>query len=218
MIAAIGAIRAIGIRARLRFAILRFAILRFARIGIAAARLLALLLAGLLDGVGLSSLLAMLVSVAGDGAGLPLPARQVTQFLAAIGLPPGIEPVLVLMVVAMLAKAVLTLAANAQVGYTVARVATDLRLGLLRAVLASRWEYYLRTPVGALSNAISGETNRAANAYFNAAQMLALLVQAVIYSVLALLVSWQATAAALLLGASGEPQADKTSKTVAAKA
>ena len=162
--------------------------------------LLALLLAGLLDGVGLSSLLAMLVSVAGDGAGLPLPARQVTQFLAAIGLPPGIEPVLVLMVVAMLAKAVLTLAANAQVGYTVARVATDLRLGLLRAVLASRWEYYLRTPVGALSNAISGETNRAANAYFNAAQMLALLVQAVIYSVLALLVSWQATAAALLLG------------------
>ncbi len=49
MIAAIGAIRAIGIRARLRFAILRFAILRFARIGIAAARLLALLLARLLD-------------------------------------------------------------------------------------------------------------------------------------------------------------------------
>jgi ATP-binding cassette subfamily C protein len=162
--------------------------------------LLSLLLAGLLDGVGLSSLLAMLVSVAGDGAGLPLPAQQVTRFLAALGLPPGIEPVLALMVVAMLAKALLTLAANAQVGYTVARVATDLRLGLLRAVLASRWEYYLRTPVGALSNAISGEANRAANAYFNAAQMLALLVQAVIYSVLALLVSWQATAAALLLG------------------
>ena len=162
--------------------------------------LLALLLAGLLDGVGLSSLLAMLVSVAGEGDGLPLPAQQVTRFLAALGIPPRIEPVLALMVVAMLAKALLTLAANAQVGYTVARVATDLRLGLLRAVLASRWEYYLRTPVGALSNAISGEANRAANAYFNAAQMLALLVQAIIYSALALLVSWQATAAALLLG------------------
>ncbi|MDD3651223.1 ABC transporter ATP-binding protein [Immundisolibacter sp.] len=162
--------------------------------------LLALLLAGLLDGVGLSSLLAMLVSVAGDGAGLPLPARQVTQFLAALGIAPRLEPVLVLMVLAMLAKALLTLAANAQVGYTVALVGTDLRLALLRAVLASRWEYYLRTPVGALSNAISGEANRAANAYFNAAQVLALLVQALIYTALALLVSWQATLVALVVG------------------
>ncbi|MGK2940697.1 MAG: ABC transporter ATP-binding protein [Immundisolibacter sp.] len=162
--------------------------------------LLALLLAGLLDGLGLSSLLTMLVSVSGDGAGLPLPARQVTQFLAAMGVPPGLGPLLVLMVAAMVAKALLTLAANAQVGYTVARVATDLRLGLLRAVLASRWEYYLHTPIGGLSNAISGETNRASNAYFNAAQMIALLVQAVIYTALALLVSWQATLVALGIG------------------
>jgi ATP-binding cassette subfamily C protein len=164
--------------------------------------LLALLLAGLLDGLGLSSLLTMLVSVSGDGAGLPLPARQVTQFLTSLGISPQLGPLLALMVVAMLAKALLTLTANAQVGYTVARVATDLRLGLLRAVLASRWEYYLHTPIGGLSNAISGEANRAANAYFNAAQMIALLVQALIYTALALLVSWQATAAALLVGGS----------------
>ncbi|WP_372722860.1 ABC transporter ATP-binding protein [Immundisolibacter sp.] len=162
--------------------------------------LLALLLAGLLDGLDLSSLLTMLVSVSGDSAGLPLPARQVTQFLAAMGIPPGLGPLLVLMVAAMVAKALLTLAANAQVGYTVARVATDLRLGLLRAVLASRWEYYLHTPIGGLSNAISGEANRASNAYFNAAQMIALLVQAVIYTALALLVSWQATLVALGIG------------------
>ena len=162
--------------------------------------LLALLLAGLLDGLGLSSLLTMLVSVSDDAASLPLPAQQVTQFLQALGIPPQLGPLLALMVLAMLAKALLTLAANAQVGYTVARVATDLRLSLLRAVLASRWEYYLHTPVGTLSNAISGEANRAANAYFNAAQMLALLVQALIYSALAMMVSWQATLAALAVG------------------
>jgi ATP-binding cassette subfamily C protein len=162
--------------------------------------LLSLLLAGVLDGVGLSSLLAMMVSVAGDVAGQPLPARQVTQFLAAIGIPAELGPMLVLMVVAMAVKALITLAANAQVGYTMARVATDLRQHLLRAALASRWEYYLHTPVGSLSNAISGEANLAANTYFCAAQMMAVLVQALIYSVLALLVSWRATLAALLLG------------------
>jgi ATP-binding cassette subfamily C protein len=162
--------------------------------------LASLLLAGLLDGLGLSSLLTMLVTVAGDGAGQPLPARQVTQFLAALGIPPQLGPLLGLMVAAMVVKALMTLAANAQVGYTMARVATDLRQRLLRAALASRWEYYLHTPVGALSNAISGEANQAANAYFCAAQMMAVLVQALIYSGLALLVSWQATVAALLLG------------------
>ena len=162
--------------------------------------LLALLLAGLLDGLGLSSLLTMLVSMSGEGTDVPLPARQVNQFLTGIGISPQLGPLLGLMVIAMLIKALLTLAANAQVGYTVARVATDLRLGLLRAALASRWEYYLRTPIGRLSNAVSGEANRAANAYFDAAQMMALLVQALVYTALALLVSWQATAAALLVG------------------
>ncbi|MFZ5493494.1 MAG: ABC transporter ATP-binding protein [Pseudomonadota bacterium] len=163
--------------------------------------LASLLLAGLLDGVGLSSLLAMLVSVAGDDSvGQPLPAQQVTQFLSALGIPPQLGPMLALMVVAMVVKALISLAANAQVGYTMARVATDLRQRLLRAALSSRWEYYLHTPIGSLSNAISGETNQAANTYFCAAQMMTVLVQALIYSGLALLVSWQATLAALLLG------------------
>ncbi len=162
--------------------------------------LLSLLLAGLLDGLGLSSLLTMLVTVADDGAGQPLPAQQVTRFLAMLGIPPRLGPLLALMVIAMVVKAVMTLAANAQVGYTMARVATDLRQRLLRAALSSRWEYYLHTPIGALSNAISGEANQAANAYFCAAQMMAVLVQALIYSALAMMVSWQATLAALLLG------------------
>jgi ATP-binding cassette subfamily C protein len=162
--------------------------------------LASLLLAGLLDGVGLSSLLAMLVSVAGDATSQPLPAQKVTQFLAAMGIPARLGPLLVLMVLAMAVKALVSLAANAQVGYTMARVATDLRQRLLHAALSSRWEYYLHTPVGSLSNAISGEANLAANTYFCAAQMMAVLVQALIYSVLALLVSWQAALAALLLG------------------
>jgi ATP-binding cassette subfamily C protein len=117
-----------------------------------------------------------------------------------MGIPARLGPLLVLMVLAMAEKALVSLAANAQVGYTMARVATDLRQRLLHAALSSRWEYYLHTPVGSLSNAISGEANLAANTYFCAAQMMAVLVQALIYSVLALLVSWQAALAALLLG------------------
>ena len=45
----------------------------------------------------------------------------------------------------------LVLLAKKRVGYTVAQVATDLRLSLLRALLDNpKWEYYLRQPVGVL--------------------------------------------------------------------
>jgi ATP-binding cassette subfamily C protein len=46
-------------------------------------------------------------------------------------------------------KAVLMLLSKRQVGYAVARIATDLRLRLLRALLAARWSYASRQPAGA---------------------------------------------------------------------
>src|SRR3546814_18690729 len=65
-----------------------------------------------------------------------------------------------IIVVGMTASSTLVLLGNRQVGYTVAHVATDLRLALIRALLGSRWEYYLRQPAGALANAVATEAYR----------------------------------------------------------
>ena len=105
-----------------------------------------------------------------------------------------------IVVIGMILKSVLVLAANRQVGYTVARVATDLRLGLIRSLLAARWEYYLRQPVGALANSLATEATRGAESYLYGATVIALGIQAVVYSIVALLVSWQATLIALAAG------------------
>ncbi len=101
----------------------------------------------------------------------------------------------------MMLKSVLVLAANRQVGYTVARVATDLRLNFIRSLLAARWEYYLRQPVGALANSLATEATRGAESYLYGATVIALGIQATVYSIVALLVSWQATLIALTAGA-----------------
>ena len=122
----------------------------------------ALLLAGILDAIGLSMLLPLLsiaigvqsgpekVAVTSEAAEASKLEQLVTDAFSALGLTPTVEMVLMVIIAAIILKSGLMLVAKKQVGYTIARVATNLRLALLRALLVARWEYYLGQPVGSL--------------------------------------------------------------------
>jgi len=170
--------------------------------------LLALMLAGAAEGVGLTALLP-LVSIGigsqtgaqGDtfvgGSGLE---RAVTEALAAIGLTPTIGILLTLITLAITVKSLLSLVAKKRIGYTVAQVATDLRLSLLRSLLLTKWEYFISQPVGLLTNAIATEANRTSKAYLAGTTIAASLIQMLVYLGVSFLVSWQATLVALAVG------------------
>lgn len=172
----------------------------------------ALLLAGVLEGVGFSMLLPLLsIAVAHQPGAGQLPAanavtagsnleRILTDVFSTVGITPTIGVLLVIFIVTIVLKNGLMLLAKKQVGYTVARVATDLRLALLRALMATRWGYYLNQPVGYLTNSMATEASRASNAYLNAILMTAEFFQALVYIILAFLVSWKATFAAIAAG------------------
>jgi len=170
--------------------------------------LLALLLAGIAEGIGLSALLPLVSTVVGSQAGGGPSAaasgsgleKAVTETLAVLGLAPTLGTLLVVFVLTILLKNGLVLVAKKRVGYTVAHVVTDLRLALLRALLVARWEYLLRQPVGALANSMATEAKRSASAYLRGASMAALAIQALVYTSVALLVSWQTTLIALAAG------------------
>ncbi|MFQ5664826.1 MAG: ABC transporter ATP-binding protein [Candidatus Binatia bacterium] len=177
-----------------------------------AVMLICLLLGGLAAGVGLSSLLPLIGLAANrsgartgggtHGGGSPNALEQaVTRALQVVGLQPTTGVLLAVIVTGMTVKAGLVLLANKQVGYTVAQVATDLRLALIRALLRTRWEYYVHQPVGAFANAVASEARRASEAYLHATMILSLLVEAVVYACVAFLVSWRATLVALVAGA-----------------
>ena len=87
-----------------------------------------------------------------------------------------------------------------RVGYIVAHVATDLRLSMLRAILASRWEYFLHQPVGQLTNSMSIEAVRSANAYLHGATLISQAIQALVYIMIATMVMWQAALFSFLMG------------------
>ena len=167
--------------------------------------LIALLLAGLAEGVGLSALLP-LISVAmsgqmggatGASTGHSGLERFVTKTLVSVGLTPTLGVLLIVIVSAIVLKSGLVLLAKRQVGYTVAGVATDLRLSLIRALLVARWEYFALQPIGVLANSMATESARAASAYLHGALMSAVFIEALVYTVVSLLISWKATVVSL---------------------
>lgn len=172
--------------------------------------LLALLLAGVAEGIGLTTLLPLLTTVIGSQSedGLspiarkdePHISRLTKEVMTDLGIEPSIGGMLVIIVASIIFKNVLMLLARVQIGYTVAQFATDLRISLLRALIAARWEYFLQKPTGSLSNAMATETVRASNAFLFAAQTVSYCMQIVVYSAVAFLMSWEATLAALVTG------------------
>ncbi|HEY7841490.1 MAG TPA: ABC transporter ATP-binding protein [Gammaproteobacteria bacterium] len=161
--------------------------------------MIALLVAGVAEGVSLTTLLPLLSIAAGGGSDSKL-TRTVTEHLDGIGLEPTIGVMLIVIVGGMVLKSLLLLLANRQVGYSVAHVATALRIDLIEALLASRWEYYLRQTAGSLANAIATEAYRAAMGFRYGATEISYILQVVVYGAVALFISWEATVAALAIG------------------
>ncbi len=162
-----------------------------------------LLASAFVDGVGFSTLLPLLTLATSQGEETaPLSGfdAAVRDQLERLGIEPALAPLTFLFVATLWLRGAILLFSRRRVGYTVARIATDLRLDLLRALLGARWGYFARQPVGAAANAMATEADRASIAYHNLALLVSGLVDAAVYLALALAVSWKATLAALLSG------------------
>ena len=168
----------------------------------------ALLIASLLDGLGLSTVLSLVslsseaqtseVGSLAERSDPSLPEQIIESVFGSLGIEPTLSWLLAFGILMILLKTAAVLLANRQVGYAVAQVATDLRLDLVRAVVASRWRYYLSKPLGSLANAMATEAQRASEGYLQGALMSAQLITAAVYLGLSLLISWQVTLAAML--------------------
>jgi len=172
--------------------------------------LTALLLSAVAEGVGLSALLPLLNIALGADAASMLPGaaaveqnefeRVVLDALATLGIAPTLGNMLWIILGGVAFKTVFLLIAQRQVGYTAAQVGTDLRLQMLRAVLRSKWEYFLHQPAGKLTNALASEAGRASAAFVNGATAITYLIQALIYAAVAFALSWKASMVGICAG------------------
>ena len=173
--------------------------------------IVALLLSGAAEGIGLSALLPLLTIALGPEATGMLPGaeaasqsdfeRTVLDTLTGIGIAPTLGNMLLIILGGVAFKSIFLLIGQRQVGYTAAQVSTDLRLRLLRVILRSKWEYFLHQPVGKLTNALASEAQRASTAFVNGATAITYLIQAIVYATVAFALSWQASLVGIAAGA-----------------
>ena len=161
-----------------------------------------LVLAGLFESLGLTTMLPILAYATESAQGSSPIYQIVDQILNYFGLTPAIGTLLGMLVVAMFAKAVFTTIAMTYVGYAVATVASGLRLRVIRQLLAVRWGYLTDQSIGRVANAVSDESTRSGTAYMSGANFLRSAIETVGYTVIAILVSWKLAVAALFIGCS----------------
>jgi ATP-binding cassette subfamily C protein len=168
--------------------------------------LIALLFAGIAEGIGLSALLPVLSIALGDikgkgTAGKPNAAEQmIRDVFDWIGITPTLEWLLLIIFAAMILKTVLVLVANKRVGYTVAHLTTDMRHDMLKAYSRAKWEFFVKQPIGRLKVAMAGEPIQAAKAFAATITIIASMIYTAVFIVVSSLVSWKATLIALALG------------------
>jgi len=161
--------------------------------------IIALLIAGVAEGISLTAALPLL-SMAMSGENNSSGGEKILQIIKDLGIEPTALGMLLIIIGGIIFKSVIMLIANKQVGYTVARLTSQLRLELLQAILASRWQYYLHQPIGSLSNSITTEAYRAADGFEHGVNVLALSIQVMVYVVVATFVSWEITIFGFLIG------------------
>jgi ATP-binding cassette subfamily C protein len=161
---------------------------------------ISMILGAFAEGMSIAALLPLINLALGTDPSQGPFGRYVEEVFATVGFETSIGGILVTIVVLMTLKSLLVLLAMAQVGYTAAHVAMDLRLDLVRSLMGARWGHFIRERPGHLVSAIGGEPGRAALAYLASCRMLVGLIQVAMYTVLSFAISWQVMVAAVAVG------------------
>ena len=162
-----------------------------------------LTIAALAEGIGIAALLPLfklVISPTGAKGALMLFVERAFAFA---GLELSVGGLLVVTVAMITAKALLTMAAMTQVGYTAAHVTMDLRLRVVRALLSARWRHFVDQRSGDIASAVGTEPLRVAMAYVSACRVLAGVLLLLIYAVLSIAISWEVSIAAVAVGSLG---------------
>jgi ATP-binding cassette subfamily C protein len=160
-----------------------------------------IVLASVAEGLGVLTLLPLLqVVLASDGPSSGYVAAVDSAF-AAVGVEKSIGALIALVCAALTVKAALAYFALRHVGFAAARFMTELRNALMGALAAARWPFYVRHPLGVLSNAMVSEADRASSTYMAFCRLTSSAITAMCLLLACLLVDWKITLAAILLGA-----------------
>lgn len=158
-------------------------------------------LAGLLEGVGVATLIPLL-QVADRGASAATgPSAYVVDALSAVGIEPTLSALLAVLFLAILCKAGFLWLAMTQVRSIQITMIRELRLRLIRSILRAKWSQFARERPGAWAQSVAAESVHSGSAFLEACEIMAALFPVTMYLIFATLLSWQITVFAVVSGA-----------------
>jgi ATP-binding cassette subfamily C protein len=163
---------------------------------------LAMVLAGFIEGLGITTLLPILkvIDNPDPGATPGKPEQIVFAVLDFLHLPHTLGALVIVFAACMLVRAVISQQTARFIGQMVAEIASELRNEVLDRVLQARWSYFTVNPIGRFTSAVSIEATWGAYVYRTSLTVLAALIRAFIYCAIGLLIDWRAAVIAIVLG------------------
>lgn len=161
--------------------------------------LFSILLSSIAEAAGIGSLLPAITAIAGgDSQGSSPINAFVRSAAASIGVTPSLGNLIIIVSILMILKSILAFAAMAYAGVSAARVAISMRRRLITAIFDAKWSFYADQRGGRFANAVSNDAGRAGDAYLLSAQVVALSIQALIYCITAIIISWKVALVGIL--------------------
>lgn len=160
-----------------------------------------LLLGGLLEAIGIGTMLPLATVLLQDGASKPTVIESAARaVLAWLGVAPALGSLLLLIFVIMLARSLILFGAMTYAGISASRLTIVLRRKLLQAIFGARWSFYSGQSGGRIANAMGIDATRAGDAYLYSATATALFAQVAGYVVVALVINWRIAVLAVAAG------------------
>lgn len=163
----------------------------------------ALLLAGVVETIGIGALLPLLNVILQEQGNqepnnLSVLIENIFNFF---GLELSFQNLLGVIVVTITLKAVIIFQAMKMVSFTAADITKDTRVNLIKALMAAKWEYFGNLPIGQSSNAIASESEYAGHYFIMMSKTIAAVIQTIFYALIAFVVDWRVSLMAIIIGA-----------------
>jgi ATP-binding cassette subfamily C protein len=159
-----------------------------------------MVIAGLLDGIGVAALFPILAIVTKDDSHHQALQRIVERVLEFLHLPLDLAVLCLIIVGCNWLKSGISLFVDRWLGRISARVAGDMRLRLLNALTRAKWSYFTLHPVGRFVTAATSEANWSAFVFRSALRAVEQTIRTAIYCAVALFMGWRMAAVAIVMG------------------
>jgi len=155
--------------------------------------LLLILIAGIAEGIGVAALVPMVSFLTENQKidDIPVPFNFIPEVLLSIGIEPSFTIMLLIVLMIMLSSFLLIHLQDRAIFYSKYRFLSDLRTRASKSIFSARWEYFSFLSSGEVTNKVIHESDRGSDAILALVNMYAIMIQLIIYSIVAIFLSWK---------------------------